>query len=181
MTATIRDMISFARRGGRAAWHAGQFLMHVWVWAFAFFVCLLITHAFFFWASPLQLYAALQIHSSRRRTLHFIGWTLQSTSHMWLVLLARALSCGGELPGFPIRKMSGALATSFMARRQDDMFPWPAVSTKICNCTGGITVDNDVFRFDSLEIQTGGPGSPSLYGRNELGSCVIITNISFQI
>ena len=150
--------------------------MHAW--AFCIFLCLLTTQAFFFWAFPLQLYAALQIHSSRRGILHSIGWSRQSTSHMWLGILARALNCGGELPGFPIRKTTRALASSTMARRQDDMFPWSAVSTKICNCTRRFTIDNDMFRFASFEKQTSGPGSPSLYGRKELGSCVIITNIS---
>lgn len=69
---------------------------------------------------------------------------------MWLELLARALTCGGELPDFPIRKVSKALAISFMARRQDDMFPWHAVSTRICSCTRRATVDNDMFPFNSL-------------------------------
>ena len=54
-----------------------------------------------------------------------------------------------------------------MARRQDDMFPWRPFPTKVCN--GEITVDNDVFRFDSLGVRQVNPDRRAFTAEVSLG------------
>lgn len=117
MNATIRDMRAGGQLGMPGSFSCNACLGFLYLCLFADYSCLL-----FLGFSPAAVCCTANPLLAPRNTSFY--WMVSPINKPHVAGgLARALNCGGELPGFPIRKTSRALAISTMTRRQDDMFP----------------------------------------------------------